>query len=148
MKITITSDFDLQKLIDNFDSKINPKISELTAKDTAKQWKANIDNRVKPPLRNSTLNIRKENNISGDLPLKATGKLYNSIRADKNQVKYEGYGDDHQKGYTVFFRGKNREVPAREWQSEPSVTEKTKEEAIKLIKKEIKVGKKVLFKSQ
>ena len=149
MKITITSSFDIEKLLKNFDKKINPTVSELSAKDTAKQWKANIDNRLEPPLRKSTLELRKENNISGDLPLKATGKLYNSIKADKNNVNYEAYGLEHQKGYPVFFRGENREVPAREWQSKPTLSEESSKKALELIKKEIKAsgGKKVLFKS-
>merc|ERR1739848_549621 len=107
---TITSSFDIEKLLKNFDKKINPTVSELSAKDTVKQWKANIDNRLEPPLRKSTLELRKENNIPGDLPLKATGKLYNSIKADKNNVNYEAYGLEHQNGYQVLFRGKNRNV--------------------------------------
>ena len=149
MKITITSSFDIEKLLKNFDKKINPTVSELSAKDTAKQWKANIDNRLEPELEQSTLNIREENNISGDLPLKATGKLYNSIKANKNNVNYEAYGLKHQNGYEVFFVGKDRKVPARKWQSKPTLSEESSKKALELIKKEIKAsgGKKVLFKS-
>ena len=150
MKFSITSTFDFDKLLKNWNKEVNPKVSSLSAKDTAKQWKANIDKGLKPKLKQSTLDIRKKNNISGDLPLKATGKLYNSIKADNNKIKYESYGLEHQKGYKVFFHGKDRVVPARQWQSKPGLSKESSKEVVKLIKDSLKAdgGKKVLYQSK
>jgi len=149
LKITITSSFDFDKLMKEWDTKINPTVSTLSAEDTAKQWKANIDAGVLTEdgkgLSPITIANRKG---GGTLPLKDTGKLYNSIKPSKNTIKYEAYGLRHQNGYK--WEEKNVIVPARKWQSPVTLSEKSFNKAYKLIKKALKAagGKKVLFKSR
>ena len=156
MKFTITSSFDFEKLLNEWDKRINPTLSTLSAQDTVKQWKANIDSGGTPKggkfkaLSAATLGERDKAGITGTLPLKATGNLYNSIKADKNKISYAAYGKKHQKGYDIFWKGEEREVPPRKWQSPITLSEESFKKATELIKKSLKAsgGSKVLFKSR
>ena len=156
MKFTITSSFDFEKLLNEWDKKINPTLSTLSAQDTVKQWKANIDSGGTPEggkfdkLSPATLGERKEAGISGTLPLKATGNLYNSIKADKNKISYAGYGKKHQEGYEVVWKKRKRTIPPRKWQSPITLSKESFKKATELIKKSLKAsgGSKVLFKSR
>lgn len=150
MKFTITSSFDFEKLLNEWDKKINPTLSTLSAQDTVKQWKANIDSGVKPALSAATLGERDKAGITGTLPLKATGNLYNSIKADKNKISYAGYGKKHQEGYEVVWKKRKRTIPPRKWQSPITLSKESFKKATELIKKSLKAsgGSKVLFKSR
>ena len=156
MKFTITSSFDFEKLLNEWDKRINPTLSTLSAQDTVKQWKANIDSGGTPTggkfdkLSPATLGERKEAGISGTLPLKATGNLYNSIKADKNKISYAGYGKEHLEEQEVTWKGKKRTIPARKWQSPITLSKESFKKATELIKKSLKAsgGSKVLFKSR
>ena len=150
MKFTITSSFDFEKLLNEWDKKINPTLSTLSAQDTVKQWKANIDSGVKPALSAATLGERDKAGITGTLPLKATGNLYNSIKSDKNKISYAGYGKKHQEGYEVVWKKRKRTIPPRKWQSPITLSKESFKKATELIKKSLKAsgGSKVLFKSR
>ena len=62
-----------------------PKILDKTlsryARSSAKGAKANIDKGVRPPLKQSTIDIRKGKGITGTKPLFETGNLHRSIKS-------------------------------------------------------------------
>ena len=143
--------------------KIIDKCLNGAAKDSAKLSKSNIDNSVAfdksslVPLsigaesarargalvgQNIPLNKRKQsglNNIGGNKPLKYTGTLYNSIKANKNNLTMAGYAKEHFEGFT-FFQPKHtggtftREVPPRPFIG-TTIDKKTKDIFIKSIDK-------------
>ena len=72
---------------------------------TSKDAKDNIDNVLRPPLGETTLEIRKKRGITGNKPLYATGKLYNSIKLKEYKtaasVSMFKYGVLHHKGFNT-----------------------------------------------
>tara|TARA_R100001082_G_scaffold101951_1_gene71733 strand:- start:801 stop:1223 length:423 start_codon:yes stop_codon:yes gene_type:complete len=97
MKIDISVNFDFGKLSGKLDNIIEEYTSEF-AKDSEKGSKAVIDSGKLPKLENSTKKWRKSKGYPTSPPLKATGKLYNSIKAEKNALKVIQYGKWHNDG--------------------------------------------------
>tara|TARA_R100000808_G_scaffold18018_1_gene39576 strand:+ start:282 stop:737 length:456 start_codon:yes stop_codon:yes gene_type:complete len=72
---------------------------------TSKDAKDNIDSILSPPLKETTLKIREKRGITGNKPLYATGKLYNSIKVKEHKttasVSMFKYGALHHKGFNT-----------------------------------------------
>ena len=97
MKIDISVNFDFGKLSGKLDNIIDDYTSQY-AKDSEKGSKAVIDNGKLAKLKPSTVKWRKQKGYPISPPLKATGKLYNSIKAEKNVLKVIQYGKWHNDG--------------------------------------------------
>ena len=97
--------------------KIISKTMSRYARLTSKSTKKNIDNILKPPLKDSTKDIRKKRGISGNKPLFATGNLYNSIEWKKDRILMLEYGKYHDEGYITGEKSMipNKKVPQREF---------------------------------
>tara|TARA_R100001163_G_C4965550_1_gene127594 strand:+ start:65 stop:469 length:405 start_codon:yes stop_codon:yes gene_type:complete len=76
---------------------------ELSAKDSAKSIQRKIRSGINPPLKQSTIDVRKRRGISGTVPLFATGKLYKSIKNVGDSLEMEHYGKYHHHGFTPKF---------------------------------------------
>jgi hypothetical protein len=79
------------------------------AKESAKSIRERILKGLKPPLKESTMRIRKmtiskgankRGPVAGATPLLATGALYRSIKDTKQGLKMLEYGLHHHKGFT------------------------------------------------
>ena len=97
MKIDVSINFDFGKLSEKLDNIIEEYTSEF-AKDSEKGSKAVIDSEKLPKLKQSTKKWRKSKGYPTSPPLKASGKLYNSIKAEKNALKVIQYGKWHNDG--------------------------------------------------
>ena len=102
MKLKISANFDFGKLSGDLKD-LTKKYASTYSSESAKATKANIDKGLEP-LKDSTKEIRKINGISGNKPLKASGKLYNSIRNDKGKLKMLKYGSYHNEGFTPKYK--------------------------------------------
>ena len=97
MKINVSINFDFGKL----SGKLNNIIDEYTAefaKDSERGSKIVIDSGILPKLKSSTEKWRRSQGYPIRPPLKASGKLYNSIKAEKNVLKIIQYGKWHNDG--------------------------------------------------
>ena len=85
------------------------------AKESAKNIRGNILKGLRPPLKKSTMDLRKKAGIDGANPLFATGKLYKSIKNTKKGVQMLEYGKLHHEGFTTGAKSKipGKRVPAR-----------------------------------
>ena len=91
--------FSFEALERGFDNLIKEEISNLT-KDFAEQAKKNIMDGLSPPLKKSTIAIRKFKGLgSGTKPLKYSGALYDSIKNTATGVEMLEYGWNHNKGF-------------------------------------------------
>jgi phage gpG-like protein len=114
MKLKISVGVDFGKLANEM-----PKLIETTlldyAQDSAKGSKENIDKGVKPPLGQVTKDIRKGRTQPTSPPLKATGALYNSIKATNKGVEMLRYGILHEEGFMTASKSMipNKQVKAR-----------------------------------
>jgi len=97
MKIDISINFDFGKLSGKLNNIIDDYTSEF-AKDSEKGSKAVIDSGKLPKLKQSTKKWRTSKGYPTSPPLKASGKLYNSIKAEKNALKVIQYGKWHNDG--------------------------------------------------
>ena len=95
--------------------KIISKTASRYARLSVKGAKKNIDRGVKPPLKQSTLNIRHNRGITGTKPLYETGNLYRSIQAKGDTLSMNSYGFKHHKGFTTGAKSMipNKKVFAR-----------------------------------
>ena len=97
MKLEVSVNFDFNQL----SSKINDLIKDYTsgfAKDSEQGSKAVIDSGKLTPLKQSTKRWRKSRGYPTDPPLKASGKLYKSIKAKDNTLQVIQYGKWHNDG--------------------------------------------------
>ena len=108
IKIKITRNFDFNKLASKINAIMDAQPQKI-AKESAKSIKARILQGLKPPLKQSTMRIRKmaitkggnkRGPVSGANPLMATGALYRSIRDTKEGLKMLKYGKYHHEGFT------------------------------------------------
>ena len=129
----IKSNFKFKSLLNYVKSnKWEHYITAITSKPIAENAKKNIfDGKLTPPLKNSTISIRRERGIGGSKPLFATGALYNSIKATRGGVQMLEYGTLHNKrgfkpkyipivarGEIRYFKNKkNIRVPVRNFLS-------------------------------
>lgn len=97
MKINISINFDFGQLANKTPDIINDYVEEF-AKDSEKISKEVIDSGKLAKLKPSTVKWRKQKGYPTSPPLKATGKLYNSIKAEKNVLKVIQYGKWHNDG--------------------------------------------------
>ena len=144
MKIDMLVNFDFGKLEKKWVDSIKPKIMESVPKDTARRWKKNIKEKQFTPLKDSTIQIRKNRGTGGCKPLFDAGNLYKSKTPHKGSVKYLAYGEYHleeQKTSENSLIHSVKTVPPRKWIDKrfSLLTEKTK----KRIFKEIKLGLKL-----
>tara|TARA_R100000655_G_scaffold39184_2_gene74331 strand:+ start:1026 stop:1499 length:474 start_codon:yes stop_codon:yes gene_type:complete len=132
MELKIKTNFSFGKLERQMPKIIREYLSDY-AKGTEEGSKNNIDKGLNPPLKKSTIEIRKTKDIAGSKPLKASGKLYNSIKSNKvgNKLFFLEYGQYHREGFTpkkipvlkahtpdkVIFVNNNKgiKVPARDF---------------------------------
>ena len=114
MEVKLKINYNSGKLAYNW-SKIVKKTISRYARSSAKGAKKNIDKGVKPPLKKSTLDIRKNRNITRTKPLYETGNLHRSITAKKDTLTMNDYGFKHHKGFTTGAKSMvpKKKVPAR-----------------------------------
>lgn len=126
--LTITKNFDFSKLEQSID-KILSKGTRRVARSAAKGAKERIERGLRPPLKKSTIELRKARGTGGTKPLYETGALHRSIKPTENGLEMLQYGLYHHKGFTaknvpinkrkdgspVFLRGRKIQanVPAR-----------------------------------
>jgi len=97
MEVKVSVNFDFGKLSDKLDNIIDDYTSGY-AKDAEQGSKAVIDSGNLPKLKESTKKWRKSKGYPTSPPLKATGKLYNSIKSEGSSLKVIQYGKWHNDG--------------------------------------------------
>tara|TARA_R100001594_G_scaffold22917_3_gene44545 strand:- start:954 stop:1379 length:426 start_codon:yes stop_codon:yes gene_type:complete len=114
MKVTTKITYNAAKLASAL-PRIISKTTSRYARLSAKGAKKNIDRGVKPPLKQSTLNIRHNKGITGTKPLYETGNLHRSIKAKGDTLTMNDYGFQHQHGFTTGASSAvpKKKVPAR-----------------------------------
>ena len=114
MKLKIKTNFDFSKLSRQLD-KITGQYLAGFAVEAVKGSKDNIDRGLKPPLEDSTKDIRKWRTQPPSPPLKASGQLYNSIKPVNNTLEMDYYGWDHHTGFKTHPKSlfPNWTIPAR-----------------------------------
>ena len=141
MDIKRTTNFSFGKLSSNLDKIIN-QYTEGFVKDSAEGTKQKIDKGVKPDINDITKNIRTKRKQRRTPPLKASGKLYNSIKQNKNNLEMLYYGFKHEKG---FITRPNSMIPNKKVEARPFITTTAKNKE-KLDKKFIQDVNKALKK--
>ena len=96
MKIKIKTNFDFGKLSNNMPNIISDYLSGY-AKGTEIGSKQNIDNGLED-IKESTKEWRRSKGYPEFPPLKASGKMYNSIKSNKNKLNMMDYGVWHDRG--------------------------------------------------
>ena len=113
--------------------KIIEKYFQSAYRSSAKGAKERIDKGLSPPLRKSTIAIRKIRDTGGTKPLYETGSLHRSIKGTSEGIEMNHYGIHHHRG----FRSKKfkARVPARPFimPSEKDITP-----ALETLRKEIR----------
>ena len=97
MKLEISVNFDFGKLA----GKTKNIIDDYTAgyaQDSEQASKDNIDAGLSPDIKQSTKKHRQRKGSPTRPPLKASGKMYNSIKSDKNSLRLLEYGYFHHTG--------------------------------------------------
>ena len=112
--------------------KILEKHTQRTARSSATGAREAIQKGVSPPLKDSTIEIRKKRGTGGTKPLFETGELFRSIKGTSEGLEMWNYGLYHHRGYEtqgeefMEFRGgsyqtadasmiPNKKVPARQF---------------------------------
>ena len=114
MDLKISVNFDFGKLANNIGD-IMDEYTRGYAKESERASKDNIDKGLSPPLHTVTRLIRFKRKQPLRPPLKASGKLYKSIRQEKSSLKKLNYGLEHHKGFTTDPKSKipNKDVEPR-----------------------------------
>ena len=114
MKLSIKTTFDFGKLSNKIPNVLEEYL-KLVANNSAKDAKDNISKGLKPPLRDSTLEIRKYRGTGGSTPLRETDALFNSIKGTPEGLQMLQYGVYHNEGYRTSKKSMipNKKVPAR-----------------------------------
>ena len=126
--IEVKKNFDFFKLHDKF-AKVMSDGGRIITRSAARGSRERIDKGLSPPLRQSTIQLRRERGTGGTKPLYETGALYRTIKSTDEGLEMLEYGLHHEKGYTVknvpikknkegriFFHGSKKiqkYVPAR-----------------------------------
>ena len=123
MKLTIKTNYSFSKLSKKIDNIIDGSLVEF-AKKTEEGSKSKIEF-IK--LQDVTVKIRKHRGHSARPALKASGKLYKSIKHQDNELEMLFYGKLHNDGFTT---GKNSIIPNKKIDPRPfiSTTIKAKKE--------------------
>jgi len=135
MKLSISVNFDFNQLNNQLDKLVN-NYAHSYAKNSAEGSRAAIDRGVKPGLKPVTHRIRKSRGQKKTPPLKASGKLYNSIRAKKNKLVMLEYGKLHHDGLDTetsenprsnfFFTDSKSMIPNKLVRARPFIKTKLK----------------------
>ena len=129
MKLQIKTTFDFGKLASQM-PKLLEKHMQRTGRSSATGARENISKGLSPPLKKSTLEIRKKRGTGGSKPLFETGALFRSIKGTSEGLEMNAYGLYHHRGFktgklelTKFQGGQyetaaasmipNKKVPAR-----------------------------------
>ena len=96
MKLKIKTNFDFGKLSSKMPSIINDYLSGY-AQGTEVGSRQNIDSGL-ADIKDATKKWRRSKGYPEYPPLKASGKMYNSIKANKNRLKILDYGQWHHEG--------------------------------------------------
>ena len=129
MKLQIKTTFDFGKLERQM-PKIIEKHMQRVGRSSAQGAKENISKGLAPPLKQSTIAIRKQRGTGGTKPLFETGQLFRSIKNTKDGLQMNRYGIYHHRGFKTGkltltkFQGEqyetsaasmipNKKVPAR-----------------------------------
>ena len=99
MKLQVKTTFDFGKLARQM-PKILEKHTQRTARSSATGAREAIDRGVKPPLKKSTIEIRKKRGTGGSKPLYETGALHRSIRGTSEGLEMNTYGLYHHQGHS------------------------------------------------
>ena len=99
LKTTISRNFDFHKLSKGMKTIMDAQPQKI-AKESAKSIKQRILKGLKPPLKESTMKVRKARGVAGALPLVATGALMRSIKDTKKGLNIKQYGVYHHEGFT------------------------------------------------
>ena len=99
MKLEIKSNFSFSKLANNL-PKILVRHARRMTENSVQGAIENIDKGLSPPLKKSTLEIRKFRGRGGSKPLFETGRLKRSIKGTKDGIRMVEYGMYHQTGFT------------------------------------------------
>tara|TARA_Y100000310_G_scaffold319014_1_gene373746 strand:- start:1498 stop:1974 length:477 start_codon:yes stop_codon:yes gene_type:complete len=99
MKLSIKTTFDFGKLRNEF-PRILEKHTQRTARSSAEGARENISKGLSPPLKESTLEIRKHRKTGGSKPLFETGSLFSSIKGTSKGLRMNRYGLYHHEGFT------------------------------------------------
>ena len=97
MEIKVSVNFDFGKLSDKLESITNDYLEDF-AKNSEKISKEVIDSGKLAKLKPATVKWRKQEGYPTSPPLKASGKLYNSIKAKGNTLSLKQYGKYHNDG--------------------------------------------------
>ena len=129
MKLQIKTTFSFGRLAREM-PKILEKHTQRTARSSAAAARENISKGLSPPLKKSTLEIRKKRGTGGAKPLFETGSLFKSIKGTSEGLEMNEYGIYHHRGFKtgeltlIEFQGEqyetsaasmipNKKVPAR-----------------------------------
>ena len=125
MKLTIKTNYSFSKLSKKIDNIIDGSLVEF-AKKTEEGSKSKIDRGLRK-LQDVTVKIRKHRGHPARPALKASGKLYKSIKHQDNELEMLFYGKLHNDGFTT---GKNSIIPNKKIDPRPfiSTTIKAKKE--------------------
>ena len=139
MKLQVKSNFSFQKLANHIASKaFSTKTGQVFGSHIADSSRKFIERgAVTPPLKPSTIDIRKQFGTGGSTPLHETGRLAKSLKATKDgQLSMEHYGKYHLEGFTpkqipfkvvngkkLFVNNKGIKVPPRNFISYGNISE-------------------------
>ena len=104
MELKITTNFDFGKLADKMDNIIEEYV-EGYIDDSVKGTKANIDAGLRDIGKVAKF-FRRYDGYPEKPPLKASGKLYNSIKRNDNSLEMEYYGKDHHDGFRTHRKSR------------------------------------------
>ena len=139
MKLKIKTNFSFPKLSSKI-SKIIEKHTQRTARSSAQGARENIEKGVSPPLKQSTIDIRKLTRwgkktkiaTGGTKPLFETGSLFRSIKGTSEGLEMNEYGKFHHEGFThTNFKNQTITVPDRPFISPSKKTILKSEKAFK-----------------
>ena len=98
MRLTTTTNFSFMKLRNKIEKHLSDGARRIT-RSAAKGAKERISKGLSPPLKKSTLELRRARGIGGSKPLFATGELHKSIRPTEDGLEMNKYGWYHQQGF-------------------------------------------------
>ena len=123
--IEIKKNFDFFKLERNLPKVFSDGGRRIT-RSAAKGAKERIERGLAPPLKKSTIELRKQRGTGGSQPLFETGALHRSIQSTDEGLEMLHYGWYHEKGFTTkkvptglnkkghgHFANISKKVPAR-----------------------------------
>ena len=99
MKLQVKTTFSFGKMAREM-PKILEKHMQRTGRSSAQGAKDNISKGLSPPLKKSTIDIRKQRGTGGTKPLFETGALHRSIRGTSEGLEMNTYGLYHHQGHS------------------------------------------------